>query len=151
MTWHIHIAVLFLLSSYYLLLSSNQSQSVCLFLFHIPTKFIIDKLRLRFSHKKYIKIWHSNWEILTKNLVILQKDKTVLRLKNFNILGVHWKNFKIFFFGGGVTKNQYRGGDCLKKGRGFGQFADLRGSLARKRGCVFEGGVDTPMHTNFWV
>ena len=30
-------------------------------------------------------------------------------------------------------KNQYRGRDCLKEG-GFGQFANLRGGLARKRG-----------------
>ena len=39
-----------------------------------------------------------------------------------------------------------------KKG-GFGQFADLKGDLARKRGWVFffsgggGRGVDTPMHT----
>ena len=43
-------------------------------------------------------------------------------------------------------KNQYIGG-IAKKG-GLGQFVDLRGGLARKRGGgVFEGGVDTPMHT----
>ena len=31
--------------------------------------------------------------------------------------------------------------------RGLGQFADLRGvGLARKRGGVFEGAVDTPMY-----
>ena len=36
-----------------------------------------------------------------------------------------------------------------KKG-GLEQFADLRGrGLARKRGGVFEGGVDTPMPTMF--
>ena len=49
-------------------------------------------------------------------------------------------------------KNQYRGGNCLKRGGGLGQFADLKGGggLARKRGVVFlkggRGGVDTPMH-----
>ena len=32
-------------------------------------------------------------------------------------------------------------------GGGLGQYADLRGGLARKRGGAFEGGVDTPMHT----
>ena len=32
---------------------------------------------------------NSNWEILPKNLVL--KDKMVLGMKNFNILGVHWK------------------------------------------------------------
>ena len=32
--------------------------------------------------------------------------------------------------------------------KGLGQFADLRGGLAKKRECFFEGGgVDTPMHT----
>ena len=36
---------------------------------------------------------------------------------------------------GGFTKNQYRGGDCLK--RGLGQFANLRRGLGKKNG----GGV----------
>ena len=43
-------------------------------------------------------------------------------------------------------KNQYIGGNCLKRGR-LGQFADLRGRLAKEEGgSIFEG-VDTPMHT----
>ena len=70
----------------------------------------------------------------------------VLRIKNFNVLGVHGK---IRLLGGGFMKNQYRGGNCLKGG-GLRQFADLKGGgLARKRGVVFlkGGGVDTPMHT----
>ena len=33
-------------------------------------------------------------------------------------------------------------GDCLKEGGGLGHLADLRGNLAKKRGGVFEGGVD---------
>ena len=37
----------------------------------------------------------------------------------------------------GVLKNQYVGGDCLKRGGGLGQFVDLRGVLARKRGWCF--------------
>ena len=38
--------------------------------------------------------------------------------------------------------------DCLKRGGGLGQFADLKGGLARKRGVVFlRGGVDTPVPT----
>ena len=57
----------------------------------------------------------------------------VLRMKNFNI----W----------GFTKNQYKGGSCLKKGGGLGQFADLRGRLGKKEGVVFLRGVDTPVHT----
>ena len=31
-------------------------------------------------------------------------------------------------------KNQYVGGDCLKRGEGLGQFVGLRGRSARKRG-----------------
>ena len=47
-----------------------------------------------------------NWEILTKNLVLLT-DKMGLRMKNFNILGVHKK---IRLLGGEFMKNWYRGG-----------------------------------------
>ena len=46
-------------------------------------------------------------------------------------------------------KNQYIGGDCLKRGGGgLEQFVDL-GGLGKKEGGggVFEGGVDTPMPT----
>ena len=44
-------------------------------------------------------------------------------------------------------KNQYVGGDCLKKGE-LGQFVDLSGGLSKKEGVVFlRGGVDTPMST----
>ena len=53
-------------------------------------------------------------------------------MKNFNIMGVHWKTL----FLGEVKKKQYRG-NCLKLGgRGLGQFADLRKGLAKKRGVV---------------
>ena len=59
-----------------------------------------------------------------------------LRMKNFNITGIHWK---IRFLGGAFTKNQYRGANCLKKrGGGLGQFEGLRGGGL---------GVDTPTHT----
>ena len=57
-------------------------------------------------------------------------------MKNFNILGVHPK---ICLLGGGVMKNQYRGG-LPKKGGGLG---DLKGRLDKKEGR----GVDNPMHT----
>ena len=33
-----------------------------------------------------------------------------LRMKNFNVFGVHWKIRFLGGGGGGVTKNQYRGG-----------------------------------------
>ena len=78
---------------------------------------------------------NSNWEILTKNLVTFLKEKMVLRVKNFDIFGVH---LKIRFLGG-VTENQYRGENCLKRG-GLGWFSDLRGGLARKREVVFSRG-----------
>ena len=39
-----------------------------------------------------------------------------------------------FLGGGGVMKNQYIGGHCLKRGRVLGQFADLGGWLTVKEG-----------------
>ena len=49
-------------------------------------------------------IKNSNWKIL--------KDRMVLRMKNFNILGFYWK---ILTFRGGLKKNQYRGVGLPKK------------------------------------
>ena len=40
-----------------------------------------------------------------------------------------------------LTKNQYRGGDCLKKGGRLAQFADFRGAWQERGGGVFEGGL----------
>ena len=67
-----------------------------------------------------------------------------LKMKNFNIMGVHQ------FLGEGGHKKGICRGNCLK--RGLGQFP---GGLAKKREeDVFEeeGRVDTPMHTmtQFW-
>ena len=71
----------------------------------------------------------------------------VLKMKNLSILGVQWKIQLLG--GGGVSKNQYVGGHCLKKG-GFGKFADLRGAWQERRG-VLRGwggeGFDTPVST----
>ena len=64
----------------------------------------------------------------------------VLRMKIFNISGVNWK---IQLLGG----SQKIAGKP-KKG-GLGQFADLRGGVARMIVAVFEREVDTPMHTMF--
>ena len=65
-------------------------------------------------------------------------------MKNFNIMGVHWKIlfFFSFFWGGegegGFTKNQYIVGNCLKMW-GLGSW-QICGSFAKKRrGGVFEG------------
>ena len=41
--------------------------------------------------------------------------------------------------------------DLPEEGGGLGQFADLKGVLLKKRGGIFEGRVDTPMHTIRWV
>ena len=67
-----------------------------------------------------------------------------LNMKNFNIVRVHGK---IWFLGGGggvLEKPICRGRSCLK--RWLGQYADLRGGLA-KIGVVFLRGIDTPLHT----
>ena len=57
-------------------------------------------------------------------------------MKNFNILGVHWK---IGLLGGkeeGSSKNNIEGG--LPKKKGLGQFADLReGGWQERGGGVF--------------
>ena len=68
-------------------------------------------------------------------------------MKNFNIFGVH-RN--IHFFGevgfeASRKTNMY--GGLPKMGGGLGQFADLRGTWQKRRGGVFEGGADTPIHT----
>ena len=63
-----------------------------------------------------------------------------LRMKSFNIMGVHWK----IWFLGGFTKNQYIGGIALKGE--LGQFADLRGAWQKRGGWCFWGEVDIPMH-----
>ena len=65
----------------------------------------------------------------------------VLRMKNFNIFGIHWK---IRFLGGGLEK-WYVGG-IAKKGV-LGQFVDLRGGAWQERGGgVFEGGWYSNAH-----
>ena len=71
----------------------------------------------------------------------------VLRMKNVNIFGIHWK---IRLLGGdGLEKPIYKGGGLPKKGGGLGQFVDLRGGEAwqERVGWCFWGGVDTPMPT----
>ena len=65
---------------------------------------------------------------------MLLKDRMWLWMKNFLIIGFHWK---VRFLGEGYTKNQYIGGSCLKKG--VGQFADLRGAWQKEGDSVFEG------------
>ena len=62
----------------------------------------------------------------------------VLRMKNVNILGVHWK---IWLLEGGGSNIE--GGDGLKR---EGAVCQFKGCLTSKRG-VFLRGVDTPMHT----
>ena len=68
---------------------------------------------------------NSNWEILTKNLVI--QGKIGLRIKNLILLG--------------VTKNQY-GEELAKKGGGLESLQIQEGGgLGKKEGVgIFEGG-----------
>ena len=65
----------------------------------------------------------------------------VLWTKNFNIFGVHWK-IRLF---GGILKNQYIGGDCLKRG-GDWTVCWFKGSWQERRGwCSWgEGGIWYP-------
>ena len=78
---------------------------------------------------------------------MLLKDKIVLRMKNFNILRVHWKIRPL----GGVTKNQYGGGgDCLKRWAWTVFQFKGGGSLARKRGWCFWGGSWYPNAHYAW-
>ena len=66
-----------------------------------------------------------NWEILKKNLVTF-KIWDGLKMKNFNIMGVHWK---IRFLDGGFMKPIYMGGLTKKVGLDSLQ-------LVKKRGCL---------------
>ena len=65
----------------------------------------------------------------------------VLRVENFNILGILWKIRLL----GGHEKAIYRGG--LPEKWGLGQFGDLRRELDKREGVVFLRAVDTSMHT----
>ena len=57
-------------------------------------------------NKKFFSVTNKNlnWEIITKNLVTfkLLKDQMKLRMKNFNIMRIHWKNLILESF----AKNQ---------------------------------------------
>ena len=75
----------------------------------------------------------------------------VIRMKNFNILRVHWK-IRLLEEGWGSRKTNIEGA-ISKKGGGLGQLVDLRGGgevgawQKRGNGVFEEGGVDTLMHT----
>ena len=55
-------------------------------------------------------------------------------MKNLNVFGVHWKIRDLRK--GGSWKTNVEGGDCWKRGR-LGQFANLRGGLARNWKVIF--------------
>ena len=69
-----------------------------------------------------------------------------LRMKNFNIMGVHWK-IQFLSGGGGVTKNQYIYIGFAWEGGAWTVCRFKGGSCWKRGGGVFEGRVDTPMHT----
>ena len=71
------------------------------------------------------------WEISTKNLVTFKRWEG-LRMKNLNIMRVHWKiQFLGEKGGGGGSWKTNIWGELPKKGGAWmlGQFADLRGGL----------------------
>ena len=72
----------------------------------------------------------------------------ILRMKNFNILEVHWK-IQLFFLGGGgepIHEKPIQRGDCLK--RGTWTVCQFKGGLGKKEGGgVFEGGTLIPQCT----
>ena len=66
--------------------------------------------------------------------------------KGWKILILWGFTQKSDFQGGGFTKKQYIGANCLK--RGAWTVCRFKECLAKKRGGeCFWGGVDTPMHT----
>ena len=63
----------------------------------------------------------------------------VLRMNNFNILGVHWKIW-LLRGEGGLRKTNIEGGDCLKRGA-WTVCWFKRGRFGKEEGGgVFEGG-----------
>ena len=70
-----------------------------------------------------------------------------LRMKNFNIMGVHWKIQFLSGGGGSHKKPIYIYREDLPEKGGLGQFADLRGGLAEKEGVVFLRGGLIPQCT----
>ena len=70
--------------------------------------------------------------------IILRYDFVApLTMKNFNIIGVHWK-IQFLGGGGGVMKNQYRGGSYLK--RGAWTICRFKGAWQEREVGVFDGG-----------
>ena len=75
-----------------------------------------------------------NWEILTKNLAAFKRRDGVKDEKFLYHGGFTEKSD----FRGGVTKNQYIGGNCLRWESE--QFSDLRGAWQKRGDGVFEEG-----------
>ena len=102
-----------------------------------------------YNKQKYFSVItkNSNWEGLTQNLVTL-KNKMALRMKNFNILDIHWK---IRLLVGCSRKTNIEGGGLPNWKRGAWTVCWFKGGLVRKRGGTFEGGFDNPMYTILYV
>ena len=69
-----------------------------------------------------------------------------LRMKSFNIMGVHCKTR---FLGVFKKKKQYTGGELSKK-EDWDSWQDLRGVLEKKMLMVFWRGVHNAMHTVYY-
>ena len=70
-----------------------------------------------------------------------------LRIKNYNILGVHWR---IWVLGGWFLKNQFRRRGCLKREAWTVWGFKGRAWQERRRWC-FWGEIDIPMHNMFAI
>ena len=77
-----------------------------------------------------------------------------LRMKDFNILGVHWK---IQLLGGSSWKTDKGGGDCLKRGAWTVCKFKGGGTWQERGGGIFKGGWYPNAHyrgrgrKNYWV
>ena len=67
-------------------------------------------------------------------------------MKNFSSFEGSLKNLT-FTGGRGVMKNQYREGNCLKRGEGAWTVCQFKKGLGKKEGVVILRGVDNPMQT----
>ena len=90
-----------------------------------------------------------NWKTLTKNLVSF-KNGTGLRMKNFNIMGVHW-NIRLLGEGS-HTKAIYKVENCLKReGGGWYPNAHYQLTLELLKAIATLSNVFKVYNSNSWT
>ena len=90
-----------------------------------------------------------NWKTLTKNLVSF-KNGTGLRMKNFNIMGVHW-NIRLLGEGS-HTKAIYKVENCLKReGGGWYPNAHYELTLELLKAIATLSNVFKVYNSNSWT